>query len=97
MKYEVEFYLEYYNGSTGGETVTFETFGKNKKVLRAKIKDYIESFYNAPERLYDVSIVYIKRFESLGVSNVFNKEEFKKFKDKLYCKQENEILNKFKK
>ena len=25
MKYEVDFYIEYYNGSKGGRTVTFET------------------------------------------------------------------------
>lgn len=87
MKYEVLFYLEYYNGSTGEEKVTFETFGKNKKVLKAKLKDYIEGFYKAPEKLYDVSIVYIKRFESLGVSNIWNKEDLTKFKDKLYKKQ----------
>ena len=96
MKYEVLFELEYWNGSNGSEVVTFETFGKNKKVLRSKLKDYIENFYDAPERLYDVRIIYIKRFESLGINNVWDKEEFNKFKDKLYQKQEKEILNRFK-
>lgn len=87
MKYEVLFELEYYNGSNGSEVVTFETFGKNKKVLRAKLKEYIEGFYNAPEKLYDVRIEYIKRYEVLRPSNVWNKEEFNKYKNKLYYKQ----------
>ena len=97
MKYEVYFYLEYYNGSKGSDTVTFETKGKGKKVLKAHLKKYIEDFYKAPERLYDVSIIYIKKFEKLNPNNVWNKEDFENFKDKLYNKQEEEILNRFKK
>ena len=87
MKYEVLFELEYYNGSLGSSLVTFETFGKNKKVLKAHLKKYIENFYNAPEKLYDVRIEYIKCYESLRPSNVWNKEEFEKYKNKLYYKQ----------
>ncbi len=87
MKYEVLFELEYYNGSNGSRKVTFETLGKNKKVLRAKLKEYIKYFYNALEKLYDVRIEYIKRYESLRPSNVWNKEEFEKYKNKLYYKQ----------
>ena len=96
MKYEVDFYIEYYNGSKGGKTVTFETKGKGKKVLRAHIKKYIEDIYNSQERIFDVTIVYIKRFEKLNPNNVWIKEEFEKYKDKLYNKQEKEILNRFK-
>ena len=87
MKYEVDFYIEYYNGSKGGRTVTFETKGKGKKVLRAHIKKYIEEIYNAPEKIYNVRIESIKRFESLRPNNVWNKEDFEKYKDKLYHKQ----------
>ena len=86
MKYEVLFDLEYYNGSNGSERVTFETFGKNKKVLRAKLKEYIESFYKASEKLYNVRIVYIKRFESIRPYSVWSREEWDKFNDKLYHK-----------
>ena len=86
MKYEVLFDLEYYNGSNGSERVTFETFGKNKKVLRAKLKEYIESFYKAPEKLYNVRIAYIKRFESIRPYSVWSREEWDKFNDKLYHK-----------
>jgi len=87
MKYEVLFELEYLNDSNDSRKVTFETFGKNKKILKAHLKKYIEDFYNAFEKLYDVRIESIKRFESLRPSNVWNKEEFKKYKDKLYYKQ----------
>lgn len=88
MKYEVDFYIEYYNGSKGGRTVTFETKGKGKKVLKAHLKKYIEEIYNAPEKIFDVTIVYIKKFESLNPNNVWNKEDFVKYKDKLYHKQD---------
>jgi hypothetical protein len=84
MKYEVLFDLEYYNGSNGSEKVTFETFGKGKKVLKAKIKKYVEGFYKEPEKLYNVRIVYIKRFESIRPYNVWPREEFEKLNDKLY-------------
>ena len=87
MKYEVNFYIEYYNGSKGGRTVTFETMGKGKKVLKAHLKKYIEEIYDAPEKIFDVTIVYIKKFESLNPNNVWNKEDFVKYKDKLYHKQ----------
>ena len=87
MKYEVDFYIEYYNGSKGGRTVTFETKGKGKKVLKAHLKKYIEEIYDAPEKIFDVTIVYIKKFESLNPNNVWNKEDFVKYKDKLYHKQ----------
>ena len=86
MKYEVLFDLEYYNGSNGSEKVTFETFGKGKKVLRAKLKEYIESFYKAPDKLYNVRIVYIKRFESIRPYSIWSREEWDKFNDKLYHK-----------
>ncbi len=88
MKYEVLFELEYYNGSNGSVVKTFETFGSNKKVLRAHLKKYIEEFYNAPEKLYDVRIEYIKRVESVRPYSVWNREEFDKFKNKLYYKQQ---------
>ena len=88
MKYEVDFYIEYYNGSKGGRTVTFETKGKGKKVLKAHLKKYIEEIYDAPEKIFDVTIVYIKKFESLNPNNVCNKEDFEKYKDKLYHKQD---------
>jgi len=88
MKYEVLFELEYYNGSNGSVVKTFETFGSNKKVLRVYLKKYIEEFYNAPEKLYDVRIEYIKRLESLRPYSVWNREEFDKFKNKLYYKQQ---------
>ena len=87
MKYEVDFYIEYYNGSKGGRTVTFETKGKGKKVLKAHLKKYIEEIYDAPEKIFNVTIVYIKKFESLNPNNVWNKEDFIKYKDKLYHKQ----------
>ena len=87
MKYEVLFELKYYNGSNGSKKVIFETFGKNKKVLKAHLKKYIEDIYNAPEKLYDVRIEYIKRYESLRPSNVWDNEEFEKYKNKLYYKQ----------
>ena len=87
MKYEVDFYIEYYNGSKGGRTVTFETKGKGKKVLKAHLKKYIEEIYDAQEKIFDVTIVYIKKFESLNPNNVWNKEDFEKYKDKLYHKQ----------
>ena len=48
--------------------------GKGKKVLRAHIKKYIEDIYNAPEKIFDVTIVYIKRFESLNPNNIWDKE-----------------------
>jgi hypothetical protein len=84
MKYEVLFELEYYNGSLDSKIVTFETFGKNKKVLKAYLKKYIEYFYTAIEKIYDVRIEYIKRYESLRPNNVWNKKEFEKYKNKLY-------------
>ena len=88
MKYEVNFYIEYYNGSKGERTVTFETKGKGKKVLKAHLKKYIEEIYDAPEKIFDVTIVYIKKFELLNPNNVWNKEDFVKYKDKLYHKQD---------
>lgn len=86
MKYEVLFELEYYNGSNGSEVVTFETFGKGKKVLKAKIKEYVEGFYKEPEKLYNVRIVHIKRFESIRPYSIWSREEFEKLNDKLYHK-----------
>ena len=57
MNYKIMFDLTFLNGSRITEHVNIETKGKGKKVLRAKIKEYIEYFYNMKENVVKVRVM----------------------------------------
>lgn len=86
MKYKVGFRLEYFNGTYNIYYISFETKGKGKKVLRSHIKKYIEDYYKEQNHIVNINIISIERFENLNFNNVWNKEDFKKFKLKQYEK-----------
>ncbi len=86
MKYRVGFRLEYFNGSYNIEYETFETKGKGKKVLRSHIKKYVENYYSSPDHIVNINIISIERFDTLNFNNIWDKEDYNKFTDKIYRK-----------
>lgn len=90
MNYKIMFDLTFFNGSRITEDVKIETKGKGKKVLRAKIKEYIEYFYNMQENVVEVTPLSIIRYDTLNFNNVWPKEDFEKFKNKCYYKKQKE-------
>ena len=83
MTYRVSFNITFFNGSSILEVKKFETKGKGKKVLRAHIKKYVEQFFSMPERTENVNVLSIEKFETINFNNVWPKEDYKKFTDKL--------------
>ena len=88
MNYKIMFDLVFFNGSRIIDHVKIETKGKGKKVLRAKIKEYIEYCYNREEHIVDVIPMSIERYDTLNFNNIWPKEDFEKFKNKCYYKKE---------